>query len=96
MNANVPSLPIVCLRFDRDWKKIEAFVGSKTVIQVLTKGSFLFVLETSTSLDLVRKVTIWLQFAPNGCLFVSMTIESMCMSLVGLSCYLWMMVVIAL
>ena len=21
-------------RFDRDWKKIEAFVGSKTVIQV--------------------------------------------------------------
>lgn len=24
------------LRFDRDWKKIEAFVGSKTVIQVTT------------------------------------------------------------
>jgi len=23
------------LRFDRDWKKIEDFVGSKTVIQVL-------------------------------------------------------------
>jgi len=23
-------------RFDRDWKKIEAFVGSKTVIQVIT------------------------------------------------------------
>jgi hypothetical protein len=22
-------------RFDRDWKKIEAFIGSKTVIQVL-------------------------------------------------------------
>lgn len=22
-------------RFDRDWKKIEAFVGSKTVIQVI-------------------------------------------------------------
>lgn len=24
-------------RFDRDWKKIEAFVGSKTVIQVKTE-----------------------------------------------------------
>ena len=31
-----PSLAIlpVHFRFDRDWKKIEAFVGTKTVIQV--------------------------------------------------------------
>jgi len=26
--------PLIFCRFDRDWKKIEAFVGSKTVIQV--------------------------------------------------------------
>lgn len=26
---------LVGFRFDRDWKKIEAFVGSKTVIQVI-------------------------------------------------------------
>jgi len=29
--------PLICcglFRFDRDWKKIEDFVGSKTVIQV--------------------------------------------------------------
>lgn len=25
------------IRFDRDWKKIEAFIGSKTVIQVITE-----------------------------------------------------------
>lgn len=25
-------------RFDRDWKKIEAFVGSKTVIQVIKES----------------------------------------------------------
>ena len=24
----------LCCSFDRDWKKIEAYVGSKTVIQV--------------------------------------------------------------
>lgn len=28
--------------FDRDWKKIEAFVGSKTVIQVIDAKSLLF------------------------------------------------------
>lgn len=28
------SLLLIDYRFDRDWKKIEAFVGSKTVIQV--------------------------------------------------------------
>src|SRR3954469_20809703 len=27
-------LCLLCNRFDRDWRKIEAFVGSKTVIQV--------------------------------------------------------------
>jgi len=27
--------PSFVYRFDRDWKKIEAFVGSKTVIQVI-------------------------------------------------------------
>ncbi|KAL2948915.1 hypothetical protein AAZX31_20G149800 [Glycine max] len=27
-------VPSFCIRFDRDWKKIEAFVGSKTVIQI--------------------------------------------------------------
>jgi hypothetical protein len=26
---------MIDFRFDRDWKKIEAFVGSKTVIQVI-------------------------------------------------------------
>jgi len=26
---------MINFRFDRDWKKIEAFVGSKTVIQVI-------------------------------------------------------------
>lgn len=26
---------VIDFRFDRDWKKIEAFVGSKTVIQVI-------------------------------------------------------------
>lgn len=30
---------LVIGRFDRDWKKIEAFIGSKTVIQV-KKSSF--------------------------------------------------------
>ena len=29
-------------RFDRDWKKIEAFVGSKTVIQVIDAKPLLF------------------------------------------------------
>jgi hypothetical protein len=29
------SVFLIDFRFDRDWKKIEAFVGSKTVIQVI-------------------------------------------------------------
>lgn len=36
---------VVCLgrlRFDRDWKKIESFVGSKTVIQVTTYHSQIY------------------------------------------------------
>lgn len=35
--------PLIIFRFDRDWKKIEAFVGSKTVIQVCftSQSSFL-------------------------------------------------------
>ena len=32
-------VPSFCIRFDRDWKKIEAFVGSKTVIQVISNAS---------------------------------------------------------
>ena len=36
-----PSAPLThrdcCHRYDRDWKKIEAFVGTKTVIQVPTQ-----------------------------------------------------------
>lgn len=36
------SLPLChFLRFDRDWKKIEDFVGSKTVIQVIVSDSSL-------------------------------------------------------
>ena len=27
-------VPLILFSFDRDWKKIEAFIGSKTVIQV--------------------------------------------------------------
>jgi hypothetical protein len=30
----------LCCSFDRDWKKIEAYVGSKTVIQVLFTSTF--------------------------------------------------------
>lgn len=39
-------------RFDRDWKKIEAFVGSKTVIQVMVK--------------LDRKIQLLSYFSPFG------------------------------
>lgn len=31
---NFVYVPTVAFSFDRDWKKIEAFIGSKTVIQV--------------------------------------------------------------
>lgn len=37
-------ISLVLFRFDRDWKKIEAYVGSKTVIQVKLKFSLYFFL----------------------------------------------------
>jgi hypothetical protein len=49
-NAMLPNLGFhLGNRFDRDWKKIEAFIGSKTVIQVRTFlkfGSFNLFLST--------------------------------------------------
>lgn len=32
--ADISFSILCCIRFGRDWKKIEAFIGSKTVIQV--------------------------------------------------------------
>ena len=37
-------------RFDRDWKKIEAFVGSKTVIQVLLLSYLNFTIQVHRSM----------------------------------------------
>jgi hypothetical protein len=38
------SIFIIVLSFDRDWKKIEAFVGSKSVIQVILNAKYPFCL----------------------------------------------------
>jgi len=37
--------------FDRDWKKIEAYVGSKTVIQVPSISSLISPLQLQSSID---------------------------------------------
>lgn len=36
---------VIVRSFDRDWKKIEAFIGSKTVIQVILNAKFPFCLQ---------------------------------------------------